>query len=60
MYIVMYKGIFTPNSRHETKFNHKEITAKEPEKENHDTISKDYEVIRRLVMEKESNNNQRI
>ena len=33
LYIVMYKGIFTHSITHETKFNHKDITAKEPEKE---------------------------
>ena len=49
----MHKGIYTHSLSHETKFNYKDITAKEPEKEKHDTHSKDYEVIRKLVMEKE-------
>jgi hypothetical protein len=53
----MYKGIVTHSISHEAKFNHKDITAKEPEKEKHDTSSKDYEVIRKLVMEKESKEN---
>ena len=39
LYIDMHKGIFTPNSRHETKFNPKDFMAKEPEKEKHDTSS---------------------
>ena len=41
------------------KFNPKEITVKELEKDKHDTNSKDYEVIRKLVMEKENKKNQR-
>ena len=49
----MYKGIFTHSLSHETKFNYNDIKAKEPEKEKHDTNSKDYEVIRKLVMEKD-------
>ena len=50
----MYKVIFTPNSHHGTKLNPKDITVKEPEKEKHDTSSKDYETIRKLVMEKDN------
>ena len=56
--IVMYKGIYTHSLSHETKFNYKDITAKEPEKEKHDTGSNDYATIRKLVKGNDAGVNQ--